>query len=97
MRASKTRHLRPKRHDEHQPGSDKEHGEGNYKASRQYNEATRKFVQSGRVEGAARKAKPRNEQERDELRAAEQVGRRESKGEDPALYGEGDGFRDRTR
>ena len=40
-------------------GTDKEHGEGNYKASRKYNEATKKFVESGRVEEAARDARAR--------------------------------------
>ena len=39
----------------------KEHGEGNYKASRQYNDATKKFVESGRVDEAARNAAPKSE------------------------------------
>jgi len=87
MQTDKTQQHRPKPRDERQPGHDKEHGEGNYKASRQYNEATREFVKSGRAEQAARKAKPRNQQEQEELRKAEQAGRDKSKGEDPALYG----------
>ena len=70
----------------HKPGTDKEHGEGNYKASREYNDATREFAQSGRVEDAAKKAKPRDEHERKDMERAEQAGRDESKGEDPALY-----------
>lgn len=61
---------------------DKEHGEGNYKASREYNEATKKFVESGKVDDAAQKAKPRNEQEARELREAEQAGKSHAKGED---------------
>ena len=64
----------------------REHGEGNYKASRAYNEATRQFVESGRVDEAAKEAQPRNSQEREELRRAEKAGRKKSKGEDPALY-----------
>ena len=70
----------------HKPGTDKEHGEGNYKASREYNDATREFVESGRVDEAAKKAKPRDAKERDDMERAEQTGRSESKGEDPALY-----------
>ena len=32
------------------PAGDKEHGEGNYKAAREYDEATRQFAKSGKVE-----------------------------------------------
>lgn len=52
---------------------DNVHGEGNYAASRQYNEATRRFVESGRVEEAARDAAPANEKEAAEMRQAEQA------------------------
>jgi hypothetical protein len=72
-----------------QPGHDQEHGEGNYKASREYNQATAEFVKSGRVDEAARKAKPSNPEEARELQQAEQAGRKESKGEDPGLYNDG--------
>lgn len=48
-------------------------GEGNYEATRQYNEATKKFVQSGRVEQAARDAAPRSAKEAAEMKAAEQA------------------------
>ena len=61
---------------------DKEHGEGNYKATRDYNEATKKFIDSGKVDEAAHKAKPKNDQEARELREAEQSGKSHSKGED---------------
>ena len=63
---------------------DKEHGEGNYKASKQYNDATKKFVESGKVEDAARDAEPRNQQEQREMREAEQAGKSHAKdgGED---------------
>lgn len=49
------------------------YGEGNYEASRQYNEATKKFVQSGRVEAAARDAAPASPQEAAEMKQAEQA------------------------
>ena len=64
---------------------DKEHGEGNYKASRKYNEATKKFVESGRVEEAARKAQPESELEAIQMANAEAEGRRRARDEDPAL------------
>jgi hypothetical protein len=77
---------KPKGFDKAQPGQDKEHGEGNYKASREYNDATSDFAKSGRVDDAAKKAKPRDAHEREDMERAEQAGRDESKGEDPALY-----------
>lgn len=63
----------------------KEYGEGNYKASRQYNEASKKFVESGRVEEAAREAHPDSEAEALQMANAEAEGRRRAKEEDPAL------------
>ena len=61
------------------------HGEGNYAASRQYDDATKKFTESGRVEPAARAAAPRSDADAREMAAAEAEGKRHSKGEDPAL------------
>src|SRR5512132_285380 len=61
------------------------HGEGNYAASRQYNDATREFAQSGRVDQAARNAAPRSDAEAKDMQAAEAEGKRHAKGEDPAL------------
>jgi len=61
------------------------YGEGNYAASRQYNEATKNFAQSGRSEPAARAAAPRSESEAREMADAEAEGKRHAKGEDPAL------------
>ena len=39
-------------------------GEGNYEAAREFNEAERKFVASGKVAAAARAAAPKSEPER---------------------------------
>ena len=50
----------------------------------QYNDATREFVKSGRVEDAAENAEPRGPKEQEEMRKAEQAGRGKSKGEDPS-------------
>ena len=58
---------------------DKEHGEGNYKASKEYNDATKKFVDSGKVDDAAEKAKPKNDQEAQELKQAEETGKSRAK------------------
>ena len=63
----------------------KEYGEGNYKASRQYNDATKKFVESGRVDEAARNAAPKSDAEAKEMRDAEAEGKQHAKEEDPAI------------
>ena len=62
----------------------KEHGEGNYQASKDYGKRVRSFVRSGQVEQAAEQAKPRDGNEARELTQAEEQGRRRSKGEDPS-------------
>ncbi len=49
------------------------YGEGNYEASRQYNDATRKFVEAGKVEQAARDAAPRSQDEAAQMKQAEQA------------------------
>jgi hypothetical protein len=64
---------------------DRVHGEGNYAASRQYNEATKRFVDSGQVDDAAAEAAPRDESEARELERAEQAGRARAKEEDPEV------------
>ena len=61
------------------------YGEGNYAASKQYNDATRDFVKSGRVDKAARDAAPVSDAEALQMQAAEDEGKRHGKGEDPAL------------
>jgi hypothetical protein len=66
--------------------NDKVHGEGNYAASREYNEATKKFVESGKVDSAARKAAPGDAREAESMERAEEAGKRRAKGEDPLLY-----------
>jgi len=68
-----------------QQNSQNVYGEGNYAASRQYNEATREFVQSGRVDQAARDAAPQSDADALQMQAAEEEGKRHAKGEDPAL------------
>ncbi len=60
-------------------------GEGNYTASRHYNDATKKFVDEGKVDRAAAAAKPTSDAEATDLKRAEDEGKRHAKGEDPAL------------
>ncbi len=57
-----------------------EYGEGNYEATRRYNRATKKFVESGRVERAARDAAPRSHEEATEMKRAEQAALLRAKG-----------------
>jgi hypothetical protein len=64
---------------------DKVHGEGNYAASKQFDDAQKAFVQSGKAEQAARNIAPKSKAEEDELNRAEQAAKARSKGEDPAV------------
>jgi hypothetical protein len=64
---------------------DKVEGEGSYSGSKDYNERTRKFVESGKVDEAARDAKPESSQEQHAMQKAERLGKEKAKGEDPAL------------
>jgi hypothetical protein len=61
-------------------------GEGNRTAARRYNEAQRRFVQSGQVEEKAREAKKALEgSEQREMERAEAIGKRHMKAEDPQI------------
>jgi hypothetical protein len=64
---------------------DKVEGEGSYSGSKDYNERTKKFMESGKVEQAAQDAKPKSEQEAHEMQKAERIGKQHAKEEDPAL------------
>ena len=73
---------------EHNPTSDDQvEGEGSYSGTRDYNERTKRFVESGKVEKAARDAEPKSEEERQAMREAERIGKERAKGEDPELTG----------
>ena len=92
MRKKSTQHRQKSRQQTQQSaapawssGRPNVHGEGNYAASKQYNDATRDFVNSGRVDEAARNAAPRSDAEALQMQAAEAEGKRHAKGEDPAL------------
>ena len=54
-------------------------GEGSYSGSKDYNERTKKFVQSGKVDKAAHDAEPKSEEEKRALEDAERVGKKPAK------------------
>jgi hypothetical protein len=58
-------------------------GEGDHEAAERYDEATRDFVESGKVDEAAERAKG---QDPDEARDAERSGRERAKEQDPAVH-----------
>jgi hypothetical protein len=64
---------------------DKIHGEGNYKAAKEFDDAEKAFVKSGRVDAAAKNAAPKSKAEAAALERAEAKARSRSKGEDPSL------------
>lgn len=61
-------------------------GEGNYTAAKEYDNATRNFVKSGKVDKAAQDAKPKNPQEEREMLDAEEKGRSRGKPESKAVH-----------
>ncbi len=64
----------------------KNEGEGNHTAAKQYNDAQKDFAQSGKVEPAAKDAaKAVDGAEAAELAKAEEVGKSRTHGEDPQL------------
>jgi uncharacterized protein (TIGR02284 family) len=68
-------------------GKQRNEGEGNKTAAKEYNEATKKFAQSGKVEQKAEEAaKAQTGAERQDLERAEQAGKSHAKGEDPQLH-----------
>jgi hypothetical protein len=68
------------------PGEGENQGEGNRTAAREYNEAQKKFAESGKVDAAAMDAaKAVQGKEAEDLKRAEQEGKRHSHGEDPAV------------
>ena len=64
---------------------DQVEGEGSYTGSKDYNQRTKKFVDSGKVDQAARDAEPKSEEEKRAMQKAERIGKERAKGEDPAL------------
>jgi hypothetical protein len=64
----------------------KNEGEGNRTAAKQYNDAQKRFAESGKVEAAAKDAaRAVDGPEGGELRDAELLGKRHARGEDPQV------------
>ena len=63
-----------------QDGKNQVQGEGDYVSNRRYTESVKEFVESGKVDAAARNAKPQSQQEAAEMRKAEQAGASHAKG-----------------
>lgn len=53
---------------------DREHGEGNYQATRNYNRDTKAFIDAGKVDDAARNAAPEDADSAKEMEKAEAEG-----------------------
>ncbi len=60
-------------------------GEGDKDAARRYNDATKRFVESGAVPEAARHGEPRTPAQAKELEDAERQGRDHARCEDPQV------------
>lgn len=62
-------------------------GEGDYESNRRYSESVKDFVESGKVDDAARNAKPQSQQEAAGMREAEKEGASHAKGGQSASDG----------
>ena len=65
-----------------QSGEGQQYGEGNYKATRDYNKGLKDHVESHDIEREARDAAPRNAEEAKEMEEAERIGLSKSRGGD---------------
>ena len=54
-------------------------GEGSYTGSKDYNERTKKFIDSGKVDKAAQDAEPRSTEEAKDMEKAEEIGKKHAK------------------
>ena len=61
-------------------------GEGDYEAAREYRKHTEDFVDSGKVDKAARKAAPADKKTRQEMKQAEEEGKRHAQERDPNVH-----------
>jgi len=64
-----------------QSGEGQQYGEGNYKATRQYNEGVKEHMQKHDVEREARDAAPKSDAEARDMERAEEEGRSRAKGD----------------
>ena len=71
-----------------QGGEGQQYGEGNYKATREYNEGVKEHVQNHDIEREARDAEPRSASEEKEMQEAERLARSKSRAEGASPDGE---------
>jgi len=64
-----------------QGGEGAQYGEGNYKATRDYNKGVKEHMQGHDVEKEARDAAPKNDAEARDMERAEEAGRSRAKGD----------------
>ena len=64
-----------------QSGTGQQYGEGNYKATRDYNQGLAEHMKKHDIEREARDAKPKSEEEARQMEEAERKGRERSKGQ----------------
>ena len=64
-----------------QSGEGEQYGEGNYKATRDYNRGLKDHVEHHDIEKEARDAAPRSEEEANEMQDAERAGRERARGQ----------------
>ena len=73
-----------------QSGTGQQYGEGNYKATRDYNAGVKEHMENHDIEREARDAEPKNEREKADMERAEEIGRSKSRGEGNRPGGEPD-------
>jgi hypothetical protein len=61
-------------------GGDKQHGEGNYQATRDYDRGVKEHLRTHDVEREARDAAPRSPEEAREMQQAEDLGKKKAQG-----------------
>jgi hypothetical protein len=79
-----------------QSGEGGEYGEGNYKATRQYNEGLKEHVQHHDIEKEARDAAPKSEAEAREMEEAERIAKSRGRGDDKGSPDDPEDERDLT-
>jgi len=72
---------KPSDQQQQQSGEGQQYGEGNYKATRDYNKGVKEHMENHDVEREARDAAPRTASEEKEMEEAERIGRGKSRGE----------------
>jgi len=70
-----------------QSGEGGQYGEGNYKATRDYNRGLKDHVEHHDIEREARDAAPRSPSEEKEMEEAERIGKSKARGDDSSLEG----------